>query len=127
MDRFDLKLILEFDGSPTGPSVVEWFEKAKCVCRQCKIKEPALVIPLRLTKGAYAVYQQIKQALYVAFGTDPFVAWRQFTKRRLELGETVDVCLADLRKLAAPFSSATDRISRCAFLAGLPDNASRQL
>ena len=59
MDRFNLKLILEFDGSPTGPSVVEWFEKAERVCQQCKIKEPALVIPLRLTKGAYTVYQQL--------------------------------------------------------------------
>ena len=89
MDRFDLKLIPEFDSSPTGPSVVEWFKKAECVYRLCKIKEPALIIPLRLTKGAYAVYQQlgddagleeVKQALYAAFGADPFVAWRQFTE-----------------------------------------------
>ena len=110
MDRFDLKLILEFDGSSTGLSVVEWFEKAERVYRLCKIKEPALVIPLRLTKGAYAIYQQlgddtgleeIKQALYAAFGADPFIAWRQFTERRLELGEMVYVYLADLRKLAA--------------------------
>ena len=59
MDRFDLKLILEFDGSPTGPSVVEWFEKAERIYRLCKIKEFALVIPLRLTKGAYAMYRQL--------------------------------------------------------------------
>ena len=59
MDRFDLKLIPEFDGSPTGPSGIKWFEKAERVCRLCKIKEPALVILLRLTKGAYAVYQQL--------------------------------------------------------------------
>ena len=136
MDRFNLKLIPEFDCSPTGPSVVEWFEKAERVCQLCKIKEPALVIPLRLTKGAYAVYQQlrddagleeIKQALYAAFGADPFVAWRQFTEQRLEPGEMVDVYLADLRKLAAPFGGATDRILECTFLAGLPDDASQLL
>ena len=129
MDRFDLKLIPEFDGSPTGPSVVEWFEKAECVCRLCKIKEPAL----RLTKGAYAVYQQlgddagleeIKQVLYAAFGADSFVAWSWFTKWWLEPGETVDVYRADLRRLAVPFGGANDRILGCAFLAGLLDDAS---
>ena len=45
-----------------------------------------MVIPLRLTKGAYAVYQQlvddtdleeIKHAMYMAFGTDPFIAWKK--------------------------------------------------
>ena len=29
MDKFQLRLIPEFDGSPTDPSVVKWFEKAK--------------------------------------------------------------------------------------------------
>ena len=110
-------MIPEFNGFLTGPSMVEWFEKAECVCRLCKIKEPALVIPLRLTKGDYAVYQQIrddadleeiKQALYAAFGADPFVAWRQFTKQRLEPGKTVDVYLADLRRLAAPTTAYWD-------------------
>ena len=136
MDKFDLKLIPEFDGSPAGPSIVEWFEKAERVCRLSKIKEPALVIPLRLTKGAYAVYQQleddvdldgIKQALYAAFGVDPFIAWKQFTERRLGPGETVDVYLADLKRLAIPFGGANDRIMGCAFLAGLPDDTSRLL
>ena len=114
--------------------MVEWFEKAEHICQLCK--EPALVIPLRLTKGAYAVYQQlkddagleeIKQALYAAFGADPFVARRQFTEWRLEPCETVDVYLADLRKLAVPFGGMTNRILGCAFLAGLPDDASRLL
>ena len=136
MDRFDLKLIPEFNDSPTGPSMFEWFEKAEHVCCLCKVKEPALVIPLRLTKGAYTVYKQlgddagleeINQALYAAFGADPFVAWRWFTKRRLEPGEMVDVYLDDLRRLAVLFGGANKRILGCAFLAGLPDNASRLL
>ena len=57
-------------------------------------------------------------------GADPFVTWRQFTEQRLEPGETVEVYLADLRKLAAPFGGVTNRILGCTFLAGLPDDAS---
>ena len=55
--------------SPTGPSVVKWFEKAERVCWLCKIKEPMLLIPLRLTKGAYAVYQQLGDDAGLEAGT----------------------------------------------------------
>ena len=135
MDRFDIRLIPEFDGSPTGPSVVEWVEKAERICKLCKIKEPATVISLRLTGVAYAVYQQlgdepdwdeIKHCLYMAFGTDPFVAWQQFISWRLHLGETVDVYLANLQKLSVPFG-VNDKILSCAFLVGLPEDISRLL
>ena len=44
-------------------SVIEWVEKAKHICKLCKIKEPATVIPLRLTGGAYTVYQQLRDEL----------------------------------------------------------------
>ena len=65
-----------------------------------------MVIPLRLMKGAYVVYQQlaedanqeeIKYALYTALGTEPFIARKQFVGQWLEPGETEDVYLADLR------------------------------
>ena len=59
MDKFDLSLIPEFDSSPTDPSVVEWFEKAEWVCKLFRIKELLMVIPLKLTKGAHTVYQQL--------------------------------------------------------------------
>lgn len=71
--------------------------------------------------------EQIKQALYGAFSADPFVAWKQFCECRLGSGETVDIYLADLKKLATLFSSASDRILACAFLSGFPDDASRLL
>ena len=51
MDRFDLKLIPEFNGFPIAPSAVEWFKKAERICKLFRIKEPALVIPLRLIEG----------------------------------------------------------------------------
>ena len=45
--KFDLKLIPEFDGSASGPSVVEWMKKAKIVCKMCQVKYMELIIPLR--------------------------------------------------------------------------------
>ena len=129
MDKFDLKQIPEFDSSPTGPSVSKWFEKAEWVCRLFKIKEPSMVIPLRLTKGAYAVYQQlgsdadlgeIKHAMYTLLGQTPS-SCEKFIRRRLEPGKTVDVYQADLRRLVVPFGGATDLILECAFLARFPD------
>ena len=77
--------------------------------------------------GDDAGLEEIKQALYAAFGADPFIAWRQFTEQRLEPGETVDVYVADLKKLAASFGGVTGRILGCTFLVGLPDDASRLL
>ena len=70
--------------------------------------------PLRLTGGAFAVYQQlpdadkqdvlkITKALRTAFAVDSFTAYDQFVARRLQPGETVDVFLAELRRLAVPF------------------------
>ena len=99
MDRFDLKLILEFDSSPTGPSVVEWFEKAERVCQLCKIKEPVLVIPLRLTKRAWKKSSRLCMRLLVQIPSSP--------------GDSLP-------------SDGLSQV-RCAFPAGLPDNASRLL
>ena len=117
--QVQFKLIPEFDGSPTGSSVVEWFKKVVCIYKVFRIKEPTLVILLRLTAGAYAVYQQLKKeanldeikyALYMAFGTDEFITWRGVIGRRLLPGETVRVYLTDLRKLSVPFGGISDQI-----------------
>ena len=126
----DLKLISEYDG--TG-SVVEWLDKTELVCKIRKIDDLALVIPLRLTKGAFAVYQQlsdtekqsadsIKSALKAAFAVDAFSAYEQFVSRRLLPGESCDVFLAELRRLGQLFGGVSDKTLCCAFVAGLPDN-----
>ena len=84
--KFDLKLIPEFDGSASGPSVVEWMEKAELVCKMCQVKHMELIIPLRLMVGAFAVFQELKEedkrdfdriktALYTAFAVDGFMAF----------------------------------------------------
>ena len=74
-----------------------------------------MVIPLKLMKGAYVVYQQlgedadleeIKHALYTAFGTDPFIAWKLSDDGSNLVRWWTNI---DLRRLAVPFGRATDR------------------
>ena len=78
----ELRLIPEFNGDATQ-NVVEWLEKAELVCNLRGIAHLESVIPLRLTVGAFAVYQQltdadkrdsekIAKALRTAFDVDSF-------------------------------------------------------
>ena len=131
---FDPKLIPLFDGTDPGQSVVEWVEKAELVCRLSGVKNIECVVPMRLSGGACAVYQQlseekwaefacIKDVLYTAFALNPVMAYKQFAASRLRPGKTVDVFLAELRKLAIQFGGMTERGLVCAFIAGLPENA----
>lgn len=84
--------------------------KAELVCDLCGVENIAIVLQLQLTGGALAVFQQlskeerkdvgcIRNAMYVVFATDPFVAYDLFVARRLNANESVDVYLADLRRL----------------------------
>ena len=68
-------------GFGAGGNVVEWLEKAALVCELRGILKPETVIPLHLTGGAFAVYQQlppddkrnlekVKHALLTAFAAD---------------------------------------------------------
>ena len=109
----DLRLIPEFDGA--SHAVVEWLEKLELVCKLRGITELHTVVPLRLTAGAFSVYQQltssekekydsIKAALISAFATDKFLAYEQFVVRKLR----EDVYLAELRRLAELFGGIPD-------------------
>lgn len=132
----DLRLIPEFDGTSQG--VTEWLDKVELVCQLRGLSELHNIVPLRLTGGAFAVYQQlstadklvytkIKGALVSAFASDRFCAYEQFITRRLGDGESVDVYLADLRRLAVLFGGMPDTSLACAFVAGLPEAARRTL
>lgn len=132
----DLRLIPEFDG--VSQPVEEWLEKLELVCSLRGITALHTVVPLRLVAGAFSVYQQldsqdkanfkkIKAALISAFAVDKFVAYDQFVTRRLRDGESVDVYLADLRRLATLFGGIPDAGLSCAFVAGLPASVSRIL
>lgn len=131
-----VRLIPEFDGSSVGVS--EWLDKFELVCQLRGFSEWQNIVPLRLTGGAFCVYQQlskddkqiyakVKEALISAFASDRFCAYEQFIGRKLRDGEAVDVYLADLRRLATLFGGMSDAGLACAFVAGLPDSARRTL
>jgi hypothetical protein len=136
-DSTILRLIPEFDGS-AGTPIAEWLEKVELVCSLRGVTGLHNIIPLRLTGGAFAVYQQLSaeekkdaahvmEALTVAFGTDAFSAYETFAARRIEPGETVDVFLAALKKLAKSFGGVPNKTLSCAFVAGLPDSVRHTL
>lgn len=138
MDSAVLRLIPEFSGAPESSAVSEWLEKVELVCSLRGVTELQEVIPLRLTDGAFAVYQQlsdaekkdakhIKEALTTAFGIDAFSAYEEFAARRIKPGETVDVYMAALKKLANAFGGVPNKALCCAFVAGLPDSTRHTL
>ena len=129
MSTFDVRLVPEYDG--TG-DVVEWFTRATLLCEMRGV-DLMTVIPLRLAGGAFAVWSQlqagdrrsliaVRSALFAAFALDQFAAYDAFSDRRLRPGESPDVYLSELRRLAALFGGVSDRTLLCAFVAGLPES-----
>lgn len=132
--QLDPRLITEFDGTT---DVVEWLSRAELICSHRGV-DVMDVIPLRLTGGAFAVWSQlpsedrtsltiVKAALHAAFALDENAAYDAFVLRRLRHGESADVFLADLRRLAALFGGVPERTLKCAFIAGLPDSVRRTI
>ena len=92
----------------------------------------ALVPAARLAGGAFAVWLQTpeasrrsvdcgRDALYHALVMDTLAAYDSYASRRLRPGESADVYLADLRRLATLYGRVPGRALACAFIAGLPD------
>lgn len=136
-DSVELRLIPEFDGSDSQ-SITEWLDKVELICSLRGVTKLETVIPLRLSGGAFKVYQQIpsadrsdvtkiKNALIAAFGDDSFSAYDSFISRKLRSDESVDVYLADLRTLATAFGGVPDKALSCAFVAGLPESVRQTL
>ena len=104
----DLKLILEFDGLASKPSVVEEMEKSELVCKICYLKqlEHSLLKADRWyvsslpTSWRKEDFSQTKSALYIAFATDVFLAYEQFTEWCLHPGESVDISRVMLWRLS---------------------------
>lgn len=126
---FDARLIAEYDGSG---DIVEWFSRTEMLC-ELNAVPMMTVVPLRLTGGAFAVWAQlppetrtslddVRSALFAAFALDQYAAYESFSVRRLRAGESTDVYLADLRRLATLFGGIPERALACAFIAGLPDS-----
>lgn len=56
--NFDLRLILEFDGSDKGFFITEWFEMVEMIC---DLKNIASILPLWLVGGRFPVFQQLSK------------------------------------------------------------------
>ena len=68
----------------------------------------------------------MKKTLLAASTADPYEAYDQLISRRLRPGESPDVYLADLRRLATLFGSINEKALACTFILGLPEEV-RQL
>jgi len=95
--------------------------------------------PLFLTGGAFAVFQglrqssqtkydEMKKALLSAFSMRRFQTYETFVARRVRVGESVDVYLADLSRIASMMSpNPGEEWLTCAFVCGLPTEMKSQL
>ena len=126
-----MRLIPEFDG--TGiMTIAQWLKRLDLVSQVHGGYDIATVIPLRLAGDAWSVYERIperdrgneervRQALLAAFGVDKHEAYEQFVCRKLQRGESPDVYLSALERLAAAFGGISETAMICAFIAGLPN------
>ena len=89
----------------------EWIRKVEQVAKLQKITELEIFVPLFLSGGAFAVYENLDElvkkdykklrgALLKAFSSDQLRAYGEFAIRCLRPEETVYVYVADLRRLA---------------------------
>ena len=128
--NFNPKLIPLFDNNDSDLSVQEWIEKAELISQLSGVKCIKCIVPMRLSGGAYAVYQQlskdkrrdfacIKSALYTVFALDSVSAWKKFMVCKLHPEETVDIYLAELRRLSVLFGGMLEKGLICAFIAGM--------
>ena len=128
VDRLERSLS-KFSGDGTL-DVSEWLDNLE---RRCKVErvEPLEVIDLLLEGNAARVFRAlrvseasnwevVKGALMSQYGMSRQEAYRRFTARRLEVGESVDVYVDDLQRFGARMGvSSEDMIFRVKFLENL--------
>jgi len=129
-------IIKLFDGSG---DFFEWVQKFELVAKLKKVNELESFLPLFLSGGAFLVYQglsdkaksdysQLKQALLEAFSIDAYSAYDEMKCRCLKPNESVDVYLADIKRLAKIIDPAvSDKFLEVIFLSGLPEPIKKQL
>lgn len=129
-------IIKQFDGEG---DFSEWIKKLELVAQLQKVKDLVSFLPLFLSGGAFAVYDsldngtkadynKLKCALREAFSVHPLLAYEQFIARRLLPGESVDVFVADLRRLGSLVDSGlSEDWIKCAMVNGLPETVRQQL
>jgi hypothetical protein len=130
-------IIPQYDGSG---DFSEWVRKLELVAKLQKVSELEDFLPLFLYGGAFSVYQNLnekikneykllKAALISCFSLNQFQAYNQLFSRKLEYGESVDVYVADLKRLSDLVSPNVDNDEwvKCAVISGLPQDIKQQL
>ena len=110
-----------------------WLKQAHLVKNLLKLKDLAVVIPLflddQLKDEEKRDADKIELALRTAFACDKFLAYDEFRNRQWKNGESVDVYLADLKRLAhlANIDGENEEIIKLWFVMGLFNKVSAQL
>lgn len=133
------EILKQYEDYNTSGEFTVWVEKLELVARLQRITDKLAFLPLFLSGPAFSVYQQLseevradydelKKELIKAFSTNPFTSYDQLRSRVLAEGESVDVYLADLRRLVSLMGQThSDPLLRCVFVTGLPTEVSVQL
>ena len=132
-------IVKNFVDTETSGDVSEWLDKLELVAKLQNVPCLETFVPLFLSGSAFAVYKQlsdeekgqyelVKGRLIQAFGVNKFVAYEQLQRRVLQENESVDVYVADLRRLVSLVGQTeAEPLLKCAFVAGLPTSVSVQL
>ena len=132
-------LVKTYESVEKSGDFSEWCDKLELVAELQKVKDLHSFLPLFLSGPAFAVYKQmaptvkadfkaLKKELTNAFGVDSFSAYQQLQTRVYVAGETVDVYLADLKRLVELIGQEdAEPLLKCAFVAGLPTDVAVQL
>ena len=116
-----------------------WLEKLELVAELQGVTDLAKFLPLFLGGPAFAVYQQLgdavkqdyhtlKAELRKAFTIDSFTAYEQLKDRVLREDEAVDSYLADIQRLVTLMGHKDDEVlTKCPFVSGLPSGVALQL
>ena len=135
-------IVRKYVDCDTSGDFADWIERLELVAALQKTEDSlASILPLLLDGPAFAVYKQmpedtrkdyekVKKGILTAFGVDCYAAYEEFRNRVLREGESVDVFLSDLKRLAMLIgveANAAKPIVKCAFVAVLPVDVKSQL
>ena len=110
MSSIKLDQVLRAFNPSSSTEFSEWIKKFSLVAKSLGWSDLHNQLPLFLEGAAFAVYDQlseekkkdfneIKAAITSAFSLSSTAAYAQFVSRRLQMGESIDVLISDLRRL----------------------------
>ena len=132
-------VISKYEDAEKSGDIAEWLDKLELVAKLQDITKLESFVPLFLSGPAFAVYQQLNESdksdypklkfqLVQAFGQDCFVAYEMLQRRVLGENETVDVYVANIKRLVNLMGqSVPEPLIKCAFVTGLPMDVATQL